>query len=726
MNKRFFASLLLLLAAFLLGNSRIDAGKALGRAEELIQIPHLDWPFDTTPPTASMNYDDEIEEWISGANGVDLDYVLTIDNPSSGQATVIMTISNLETNTFEIEEPGLYVNLLSLSAVDSSGNPLVIEHKPNSGSDWFGQQVDVWQVQCEGLSQIVIEYEIQPGLTDGMHGYRGYIAPDFAALAGEYVFLIPRGTATNGIAVSFNHPSDWHSFTPWYQQGNVYYPATSIPGANAIESLITPAFALGQFDIFKQKVGNTEVTVAAYNEWSNDVKKGLAKKSWDIFNYQTSVFGVSVGDRYLAIFLPMAPDGENIYFNEWSTSQGYSISFEENGSYWGKWDMFAHQSFHRWNGWAWGMEGYHNWFGEGPNVLYEMKTVTELQMGQPSSMEDDLRFNYEKYLNEYVGTDRDKPLASEISYSDLDTFIFLVYRKGAMVSFLIAKEIYLRTDGAHNFDDFLQILFQKYGHYQAPCSEECLKEELATLTGTDFTQFFDDYVYGTTTLPMDWAFEDSDDDGLSNALEIGWDTHPEKEDTDGDGFSDAVEIDERSDPLDPSSIPNLVYLPVVFNNYAPPLLPIRIDGEGQEWQAYTPVATDPQGDTIGGPHTDMKAIFSETGPNYVYLMVEAYDPPLLPDATIELNLFLVDRGGRVQELNTNIEPDGRFFAWVDIDGDDNWEEYPISGVLSAWGNMMELRLPLQQLGNPDLVQVDYVHFWASVDGQWTGVDIIDP
>lgn len=189
--------------------------------------------------------------------------------------------------------------------------------------------------------------------------------------------------------------------------------------------------------------------------------------------------------------------------------------------------------------------------------------MTELRIEYPydphsiNYMESKLWEWYSQYLEDYVATGNDRPL------TDPDLDFFLNYHKSAMVNFLLAKKIYLRTDGAHNFDDFLQVLVQKYGHHAAPCYEECLKAELATLTGTDFTQFFDDYVYGMTTLPMDWAFEDDDGDELSNAFEIGWDTHPEDGDTDDDGYSDALEVAVHTDPLDPSSVPHTLYLPIV-------------------------------------------------------------------------------------------------------------------------------------------------------------------
>jgi hypothetical protein len=162
------------------------------------------------------------------------------------------------------------------------------------------------------------------------------------------------------------------------------------------------------------------------------------------------------------------------------------------------------------------------------------------------------------------------------------------------------------------------------------------------------------------------------------------------------------------------------------NNYVPPALPIEIDGEGEDWQPYIPVATDAQGDTTGGPHTDMKAVFAETGPNYAYLMVESYGPPLLSEATIELNIDLVDSGGETWMLHTNINSNGSFSSWVDTDGDGEWEEYPITGELVAWANVMELRIPLQQLGYPNQMTVTFVNFWCEVEGEWTWVDMIVP
>lgn len=166
-------------------------------------------------------------------------------------------------------------------------------------------------------------------------------------------------------------------------------------------------------------------------------------------------------------------------------------------------------------------------------------------------------------------------------------------------------------------------------------------------------------------------------------------------------------------------------IPPTATPAATPALPINIDGDDQDWQSYTPVATDPQGDTAGGTHTDIKAIFAERGPNYAYLMVEAYDPPLLSEATIELNIDLIYEDRNILELHTNISSDG-FSAWLDDDSDGEASPYQVHGVLVAWGNVMELQLPLWELGNPVQVRPNFVNFWCNVDGEWSGVDMVVP
>jgi hypothetical protein len=184
------------------------------------------------------------------ADIVDLDYVLTVDSPSSGQATVTMTVSNISADIFEVTETtwvGPIIDVLSLSARDADGNPLVVEHFPDSGrTGHWGDRADVWRVHCTELSQIIIEYAVQPSLRDTPWlCYQAYIAPHWAGLWGEAVFLIPFDAPwsnTGSISVSFNLPTGWIAYTPWTCEGNSCNP--SLPDGPVIDGLTQSSFAL--------------------------------------------------------------------------------------------------------------------------------------------------------------------------------------------------------------------------------------------------------------------------------------------------------------------------------------------------------------------------------------------------------------------------------------------------------------------------------------------------
>jgi hypothetical protein len=66
---------------------------------------------------------------------------------------------------------------------------------------------------------------------------------------------------------------------------------------------------------------------------------------------------------------------------------------------------------------------------------------------------------------------------------------------------------------------------------------------------------------------VDDAIGDLDNDDLINLDEYYFRANPTDPDTDDDGYQDGFEIRMGSDPLDPTSIPGLVYLPVILKRY---------------------------------------------------------------------------------------------------------------------------------------------------------------
>lgn len=515
-----------------------------------------------------------------GWSAADLNYQLIIEHPGSGEAIIRMTVSNLSSDIFEVEEHGtqdFYINVLSLSARDAEGTDLAVEHFPDSGTcnTYFGSCADLWRIHCAGNSRIIIEYVVRPGVKHKKYDWPvGLIGPDFAMFSGERVFLVPKPEAGSfdSVHVSFVLPPGWAACTPWPQEGDKYNPflAVDYTSQKTLDGLCLSTLAFGQFEYSMYMAGSTEVRVAAYSSWSTEIKNHLVQSSRQIFEYLTSVWGASVGDIYLAIWAPTTEDGKRIGGGEWFNSRGDCVYIYSDGSFYVDWHEFAHQVFHRWGGFGtWDLAG-EGWFIEGPDVFYEWKIGTRFPLtGHYGNMEEEIGQYYEQYLEEYVYAGLDAPVAvREHDGSNYPTDYFIRYYKAAMVNFLIAKEIVRLTNGQYTFNNLLQSLLRKYQEHQiSDWYSETVRAELGILTGTDWIQFFDDYVYGTVALPMEWAFGDDDGDGLSNANEIGWDKNPLKKDSHGSVTAGDLDGNGRSD-LAGATFSGQVYYSLDLSNWS--------------------------------------------------------------------------------------------------------------------------------------------------------------
>ncbi len=132
--------------------------------------------------------------------------------------------------------------------------------------------------------------------------------------------------------------------------------------------------------------------------------------------------------------------------------------------------------------------------------------------------------------------------------------------KGALIVSLIDYEIKNRTNNEKDQDDFERLLFESYSAYYNNGNAKrrdnyCLLQEMNTFTDSDFSEFFNKYIFGTELLPVSWLQSDEDGDTLMNYEEILFDTKLDELDTDGDGFHDNEEIDSGSDPTLADSYP---------------------------------------------------------------------------------------------------------------------------------------------------------------------------
>ncbi|MBR7069068.1 MAG: M61 family metallopeptidase [Oxalobacter sp.] len=85
------------------------------------------------------------------------------------------------------------------------------------------------------------------------------------------------------------------------------------------------------------------------------------------------------------------------------------------------------------------------------------------------------------------------------------------YTKGSLVALLLDLTIREATSNHQSLDDVMRLLWQRFGKpfdkgLPAGMTDADAKQALETISGTDLSDFFNRYIYGTTVLPLTEAF----------------------------------------------------------------------------------------------------------------------------------------------------------------------------------------------------------------------------
>ncbi|MCG2776340.1 MAG: endo-1,4-beta-xylanase [Desulfobacterales bacterium] len=137
---------------------------------------------------------------------------------------------------------------------------------------------------------------------------------------------------------------------------------------------------------------------------------------------------------------------------------------------------------------------------------------------------------------------------------------------------------------------------------------------------------------------------------------------------------------------------------------------IKIDGNPGDWKSIQPIATAPPGGVqVDAPGIDLKALYGMRDDEYLYLMVEVYDPPItlqpggiIGGVSFPQFLFDLETGqGRRHHLRTYLPYTGQ----MDIYNLTGPAQILATLYTIAYGKVLELRVPLALLDNPSRVSV---------------------
>jgi hypothetical protein len=282
------------------------------------------------------------------------------------------------------------------------------------------------------------------------------------------------------VALRFVLPSGWIRVTPWVRIGDHF--------VDIHNDILGGSAGVGRFELFREPLRNTEVEIGIHENASDF-------SSWSV-NFQSVWPLVEAGDNWLLYDRPFAtaigipPLGPNETAVRFNYSPATTFPFGYNYGLTSVNDI----------DWT---EG--RWIGQG--IGYYLGELILYQSGAWSRVDYMGNMDYRKdlYLNETYGSACDLSIPDLWNQSD-PACEEAKQAKFYLFTYLLDYEIRRATVGNKRLSDVIVCWRHRFVpiHHQPSHAE--LLEELNACIGSDFTDFFDRYYYGTEKLPieMDW------------------------------------------------------------------------------------------------------------------------------------------------------------------------------------------------------------------------------
>jgi len=454
-------------------------------------------------------------------DGFSLEYTVSLLDPESNAVEVELTIYTRGISSLDLSASNYHGGLVL------SPEAMEFTCMPASGfsvreSQWVGPggSLPLWRLSFRPNATISIRYRRQFKIEAGdqYHGVVGYMCSEFFLASGEKYLVLPKispgdepSTAyagqLHGIRVEYILPNDWAVWSPWRGvDEQTFDPCEYTGSTSAYANLVCLALSTviagpkEGFEVHNRMIGDTDVGFV-FSESITDIGE-KAEKLFQAFQMVQDLWGESVGNRYLGVFIDSQLE---VYSGEGTNSQGFS---ENQGNPGIVGEMFIHQVFHRWNGWLPFAAHYDDrggwnkmFYQDGWNEYYCDKTLNSLEV-----LAGDWQFCrdwYGTYKRDYRNTSKDVPVG-RIAESNLQRgtrdWVFICYRKGALIAFMLDREIQAKTGGSRSLDDVVKEIWRRYGHRRGTFDNNDILSIVDEVAGSSLSTFFDQYVWGNEPL----------------------------------------------------------------------------------------------------------------------------------------------------------------------------------------------------------------------------------
>ena len=441
--------------------------------------------------------------------GQTIQYSISFDNAVHHEAVVQVTFPNVPSDTLTVRmsrtSPGRYAlhefakNVYNLEATNSQGQPLHISRK------------DPYSWQLTGHDGTVnLEYTLFGNRADGTYTQ---IDPTHAHLNIPATFMYSEDLKNRPIEVTFDireHPN-WKIATQLKHLENTNYYAPDL------YYFMDSPTEISNFEMKEFKVDGQEIRFALHHPGTKAEFAAYFEKVKKIVREQKAIFGelpeFDFGVyTFLACYMPHV-SGDGMEHRN-STVLTSTRSLAEGGME-RNIGTVAHEFLHAWNverirprslepfNFTQANMSGELWFAEGFTSYYTPLTLVRGGIISPETYAEDLNgtFNYvwnspaTRYFNPVE-------MSYQAPFVDAATSVDPVNRENTFISYYsygsmlgLALDLSLRQEGL-NLDDFMRLLWERYGETEKPYTLADLEASLGQYAGKAFSRtFFENYVY---------------------------------------------------------------------------------------------------------------------------------------------------------------------------------------------------------------------------------------
>jgi len=424
------------------------------------------------------------------AQGVAIEYAVTIRNPVLHLYDVEMGIHGMRSTTVDVAmpawEPGAYAiqnfakNVQDFRATSNRGQAL----------QWLQTDKQTWRITKAAADDVTLHYQV----------YSSRLTDELADISAPSLFMYAVGEKHIPVSVKYNTPGGWKVYTGLEKRGDRYH-------ASDYDVFIdAPAFVGEKLKVLDFQVDNIPHRIVFSKPDIELIDMQITSDMEDIVGAAKAVFGKLPYKEYtfLVKVQPNTGSGGLEHLNSTRITVGEN-DFVNQTSYRKFLFVAAHEYFHLWNvkrirPKVLGPFDYTKevstrllWVSEGITSYYADLLLVRADIANPSEL-------FDKF-GTVINTLQQAPgrllmSAEESSWntwfrsdnSENNTISY--YDKGELLGLLLDLEIRARTKNQKSLDDVMRYLMTNYADKGVGFPEDGFIDAVEKVAGSDFKEFF--------------------------------------------------------------------------------------------------------------------------------------------------------------------------------------------------------------------------------------------